>query len=521
MRIGVLELLTGNGGTGGVRAIGSHFYTKQYASIMPQAIAVWCREFGHEVFYATFAGLGDPKRSLPNDLDVVFIGANTPASALAYALAKLYRRGRTLTVIGGPHARSYARDCQRFFDIVVLRCDRALVADIVGGVFEPGSIVSSERTLTDLPSVEERMPEIRAAYFYGGRANPSTTVGILASVGCPYTCNFCTDWNSPYALLPLDRLAADLQYVSQHLPGVRVAFHDPNFAVKFDPVLEVLEQLPPEKRNPYAMESSLSVLRGARLQRLKDTRCLYVAPGVESWSSYSNKAQAGAKTGSEKLRIVVEQFSEIHEYVPGLQANFIFGIDADAGDEPVELTKQFISETPFVWPALNIPTPFGGTPFFDDCLRDGRILKTMPFALYYVPYLVMKLRNYDAITYYENLIEIGTHLSSSSMLWRRLRTTPSRVLQFLHIVRTRGTRNRIRDFREIVRALREDPAMLAFHEGRSGTLPVFYERKFNRMLGSYAALLSPEDLSPVLDQPGEIGAHAVAEGQPQPIALAT
>jgi hypothetical protein len=66
MRIGVLELLN--------------------ASIMPQAVSVWCRDLGHEVFYATFYGQGNPKRLLPSDLDLVFISCHTQASPLAYAL---------------------------------------------------------------------------------------------------------------------------------------------------------------------------------------------------------------------------------------------------------------------------------------------------------------------------------------------------------------------------------------------------------------------------------------------------
>ncbi|MEX2247273.1 MAG: radical SAM protein [Dehalococcoidia bacterium] len=500
MRIGVIELLTGNCATRGLRGIGSYLYTRQYASLMPQAVSAWCREFGHQVHYATFAGRGDPKSLLPADLDIVFVGTNTPASALAYALAKLYRQEHALTVVGGPHARAFPLDCARFFDIVVQQCDKELVRDIVDGACEPGSIVSSDRPLTDLPSVEQRMPEIRKSMFLFGRPNPTTTVGVIASLGCPYTCNFCTDWNNPYVLLPAEKLAADLRYLAEHLPGTRVAFHDPNFAVRFDEVLDVLEQIPPKKRNPYIMESSLTVLKGSRLQRLKDTNCTYVAPGVESWSGYSNKSGARTKTGHEKMEMVAEEFRAIHEYVQGLQANFIFGLDADEGDEPVELTKEFITRTPFVWPAINIPTPFGGTPFFDDCVSDGRILRSMPFALYYIPHLVTTLKHYDPIGYYERLIDINVHLSSAKLLRKRLGSTRSRSIQLFFLARTSGTRQRVNDFRAIIGALKSDAHMLAFHEGEDVPLPSFYRHEVRRMLGQYASLLSEEDLLPVLDQ---------------------
>ncbi|MEE9198904.1 MAG: radical SAM protein, partial [Dehalococcoidia bacterium] len=96
---------------------------------MPQTISVWCRELGHQVFYATYFGQKDPKQLLPDDLDVVFISTYTQASALGYALAKLYRREKTLTVIGGPHAKAFPDDCLRFFDVVVRECDKTLIAD--------------------------------------------------------------------------------------------------------------------------------------------------------------------------------------------------------------------------------------------------------------------------------------------------------------------------------------------------------------------------------------------------------
>jgi len=499
MRVGILELLAGAPTGGWTQAIGRYLTTRQYASAMPQVIAVWCRQLGHKVSYATYYGQDEPKRLLPNDLDVVFIACHTHASALAYALAKLYRSERTLTVVGGPHAKSFPHDCLRFFDWIVLQCDKTVIADILGHNFDPGSIVSSGRPLNDLPSVEERLPDIKSSAFLRRKTSyVSTIVPMLASVGCPYTCDFCTDWNSPYRLLPLDRLEADLRYLAQHLSTVKIGFHDPNFAIEFDRVLDVLEKGHPGKRNPYVMESSLSGLRGSRLQRLRDTHCIYVAPGIESWSSYSGKVGEGGKTGSQKLHAVVEHIQLLHTYVPGMQANFMFGLDTDEGNEPVELTKEFMSRTPFAWPAVNIPVPFGGTPFFEQSLREGRILTSMPLSFYFAPYLVTTLKHYDPVTYYQKLIEMAIYSSTRKMLWHRLRTTPSCTLRLLHTMRTLGIRGRIRKFQQIVEMMTSDSRFRAFHEGRSTVLPEFYHQEYERMLGPYASLLSRADRMPVL-----------------------
>src|SRR6185503_5315253 len=111
--------------------------------------------------------------------------------------------------------------------------------------------------------------------------------------------------------LPLDRLRADVRFVSQHLPGTMVGFHDPNFAVKFDQVLDVMESVPAARRRPYIVETSLGILRGDRAARLGATGCAFLAPGVESWSAYSEKSGAGRRCGAEKVDQVVDHFGTL------------------------------------------------------------------------------------------------------------------------------------------------------------------------------------------------------------------
>lgn len=478
-----------------------YYFRKQFMGIAPQAVAVWCRQLGHRVHYCTYWGQADPLRLLPNDVDVLFVSSYTQSSALAYALAIIFKRRRALTVIGGPHARSFPADCARFFDIVVHDCDRQLVDDILRRRFDPPAIVSSGRPLKEFPAVEERMPEIRIASFYKGRPRPASFVPILSSVGCPYSCGFCVDWNSTYVTLPTERLHADLDFLSRHYPKLVVAYHDPNFAVRFDSTMDVMMRIPPHRRNPYVMESSLSILKEGRLSRLAETNCVYVAPGIESWTDYSNKAGTGSHTGRKKLEKVIAQFDILGKYVSGIQANFMFGADGDQGDEPVALTKEFICRTPKIWPSINIPTPYGGTPLYDQMHREGRILATMPFSFYYSPYLGTTIKHYDPLTFYERLIELNLARASGAMLLRRLATRASTAIQFVNSVRTLDTWFELRELRRIRAMLTSDAQFRAFHEGRSQTLPAFYTSLFERRLGRFAELLPPEARHPILDPP--------------------
>lgn len=78
MRVGVRDILALPAQTRGQRTY-CEVMTRQYASVTPQAISVWCRQAGHTTFYATYYGVGDPSRRLPEDLDLFFIGCHTHA----------------------------------------------------------------------------------------------------------------------------------------------------------------------------------------------------------------------------------------------------------------------------------------------------------------------------------------------------------------------------------------------------------------------------------------------------------
>lgn len=279
-------------------------------------------------------------------------------------------------------------------------------------------------------------------------------------------------------------------------------YNDPNFAVRFDETMDVIESLPEGRRNPYLMESSLSILKKDRLVRLKKTNCIYVAPGIESWMDYSNKSGVGRKQGQDKLDQVADHLKTLVAYVPGLQFNLIFGIDSDMGAEPVMMSKELINRIPEGWSSIFIPCPYGGTPLYDQLYREGRILRAMPLAYYLTPYLSIRLKNYDPLSYYSYLINLHEAVISNNMLWRRLRTSTPKRARLFHILRHLGHRAiGYAELRRIHAMLASEANFRAFHEGQSDELPEFYRRLMDRRLGRYAELLSREDLRPVLEEP--------------------
>jgi CRP-like cAMP-binding protein len=114
-----------------------------------------------------------------------------------------------------------------------------------------------------------------------------------------------------------------------------------------------------------------------------------------------------------------------------------------------------------------------------------------------MPYLSIVPRHYELPTFYDHLIELFEQMTSPAMIAARLRSgAPAtvRLMQFLH---TLAQRRGIVELRQIRRLLVKDRKFRAFHEGRSNQLPEFYEWRFDRALGPYAALIAGAERIPL------------------------
>jgi hypothetical protein len=483
LHIGVIDIVS----RGPTRALYARVMNPNLASIMPQVIGVWCREQGHDVSFVCYTGFEDLLTELPPKVDLVFIGAFTEAAHTAYALSNLFRSKGTITAIGGPHARCYPEDAVKYFDYVLSFTDKESLRDILQDCCRHrpvGIQVTAPQQPRTLPGVRERWqfiePTLKKAPFI-------QMVPMLGSLGCPYTCSFCIDAAVPYQPMDFDVIEEDLRFLLTKFRRPLVAWHDPNFGVRFDEYLDLIERAVPPGRIEFIAESSLSLLSEPHLKRLKHNGFQGLLPGIESWFDLGNKSKTGAQVGMNKVRQVAEHVNLILSYIPYLQANFVLGLDTDQGAEPFELTKRFLDLAPGVFPGYSLLTAFGrAAPLNLDYQRANRVL---PFPFHFLNNnhaMNVRPKNYAWRDFYDHVIDLTNYSFSWRAIARRAGATRGLTARGMNVVRAISTEGfgRLRYYKDIRRRLDEDPQLLPYFQGETVELPRFYLDLVRKDLGA-------------------------------------
>ncbi|AKD04246.1 radical SAM protein [Pontibacter korlensis] len=484
LRIGVVDLVSkGPADTLWARAMHANL-----ASIMPQVVATWCEQEGHEVVLVCYTGQENLQRELPRGLDVVFICSFTQAALLAYALSNYFRSQGAVTVLGGPHARCYPDDAVKYFDYVLGFTHKSTIEEVLRdrSPQKPvGKHLSAARQPAHLPGVKERWkfiePTLKKAPFL-------KLVPMIGSVGCPYTCSFCIDATVDYQPMNFDVVREDLQFLLTKFRKPTVGWHDPNFGVRFDANMEAIASAAPAGSFRFFAESSLSILTEEHLRVLQRNGFDALLPGIESWYELGNKSRTSRKVGEEKVARISEHVNMMFRYVPYVQTNFVLGLDSDEGDAPFELTKRFVDLSPAAFPGYSLLSAFGeAAPLNLEYQRAGRVL---PFPFHFLNnHLAMnvKPKNYGWVEFYDRVIDLTAYTFSKKAIYRRFMATPSRPAKWMNLMRAVSSEGygRLRFYRQVRKNLVEDTAFRKYFEGESQQLPPFYRNIIQKDLGDW------------------------------------
>src|SRR5436190_1442192 len=482
LKVGVIDLVS----KGPAHTIWARIMHANLASIMPQVVATWCEQEGHNVKMICYTGMEDLSKELPKDVDLVFLCSFTQAALLAYSLSNFFRSKKVVTVLGGPHARCYPDDAVKYFDYVCGFTSKSVIKQILENC-EPhrpiGMHLTDRKQPEQLPSMEARWKFLKPTL---DKAPFIKMVPMIGSLGCPYTCSFCIDSTVPYQSLDFESLKQDLQFLRTKFKNPLVSWHDPNFGVRFENYMEMIASAAPPKSIRYIAESSLSILTESHMKVLAKNGFEALLPGIESWYELGNKSRTQKQAGEEKLQQVSEHVNMILRNVPYVQTNFVLGMDSEGGDEPYELTKRFVDMTPGAFPGYSLLSAFGeAAPLNLEYQKEDRII---PFPFHFLNnHLAMnvKPKNYGWPEFYDRVIDLTEYTFSWRAIVNRYRASKEAIPRWMNVVRAISTEGfgRIRYHNAVRQMLDQDPTFLPYFDGESESLPQFYVDRVKRDLG--------------------------------------
>src|SRR3954454_6936696 len=484
LKVGVIDLVS----KGPAHTIWARIMHANLASIMPQVVATWCEQEGHDVKMICYTGYEDLSMELPKDVDLVFICSFTQAALLAYALSNYFRSTGAVTVLGGPHARCYPDDAIKYFDFVLGFTHKSTIMEVLDNCKPQGATgkqLSAKTQPSVLPGVEERWkfiePTLKKAPFL-------KIVPMIGSLGCPYTCPFCIDSTVPYQMMNFETIKKDLRFLLTKFKRPQIVWHDPNFGIRFEENMNAIASAAPPKSFRFIAESSLSILNEEHLKDMQKNGFEAMLPGVESWYELGNKSRTSHMGGEEKLNRISAHVNMMFNYIPYIQTNFVLGLDSDEGPEPFELTKKFIDLSPAAFPGYSLLSAFGEAA--PQNLEYQKTKRVLPFPFHFLNnHLAMnvKPKNYEWVDFYDKVISLTSYSFSKRSLYRRFKATPQFTPKWMNFMRAISSEGwgRLKFYQQVRKNLIEDKNFREYFEGESTKLPDFYTNIIKNSLGKW------------------------------------
>jgi radical SAM superfamily enzyme YgiQ (UPF0313 family) len=309
-------------------------------------------------------------QALPGPFDLVAISSLTAQIPEAYALAARFRSAGAKVIMGGLHVTALPEEAARHADAVVIGEGESVwpevLDDFARGTLQP--VYDARQRPFDLADAPLPAFEMLDAKRYN-------RITVQTSRGCPLKCSFCASsilLTPKYKQKPVEKVLAEIDRIRALWRTPFVELADDNSFVNKRYWRALLPELA-KRRIRWFTETDLSVADDEELLALlAQAGCAEVLIGLESPTP---EALAGIDRSGwkrDRAQRAIDNVRLIQSCGIRVNGCFIVGLDAHT-EQVFDDVFDFVREAELFDVQITLPTPFPGTPMYDQYAREGRL----------------------------------------------------------------------------------------------------------------------------------------------------
>ena len=309
-------------------------------------------------------------RALPGPFDLVAISSLTAQIPEAYGLAARFRAAGAKVIMGGLHVTALPAEAARYADAIVIGEGESVwpevLDDFARGTLKP--VYDARQRPFDLADAPMPAFEMLDVERYN-------RITVQTSRGCPLKCSFCASsiqLTPKYKQKPAEKVLAEIDRIRAlwRLPFIELA--DDNSFVNKRYWRALLPELA-KRHIRWFTETDLSMADDEELLALlAKAGCVEVLVGLESPTSDALAGIDRSGWKSQRAARARDDVRLIQSYGIRVNGCFIVGLDAHT-DRVFEDIFDFVRKTELFDVQITLPTPFPGTPMYDQYAKAGRL----------------------------------------------------------------------------------------------------------------------------------------------------
>jgi len=330
---------------------------------------------------------------------------------------------RIVTVFGGHHSQIFAKEIlekAKDVDFIVLgegeECLQELATEleknqaadfeaIKGLVYRSNGNKIAFNESRPLINDLDALPYAASCYSYIEKKLVKVpTVGIMASRGCPYNCNYCATnnmWQRRVRRRSPQNVIGEIKVILATQKEKFLSFYDDCFTLDKKWLLEFCNIMIKDKiKVNWQCITSANLLDPSIFKVLIQAGCRKINIGVESGSERILKL-ANRKVD---LNIAKEVFKLAKKYNISTTAYIMIGFPSET-EFDIRLTQKAIRELQPNWVYCNVLVPLPGTVFYNRCLEHKLIDPTNAWRGDSIKNIIMNFTNTIPDDLFFNLVD--------------------------------------------------------------------------------------------------------------------